>query len=310
MNAGTRAARALFLVVLVGGAAIVPIAHALDRGRPALARLAPDEPPYLSPEAVRRMSLGFNGLVADWYWLTTLQYIGRRIETERAQRGIPMQRIQMDQLKAVDPAVLVPLVEMIVTLDPRFTAVYEFAAVVLPAVDVEASVRIVERGIRDNPEQWYLHQQLAYIHWQRGDSLSAAEAFRRGARLTTARWMASMADRLFGDADDPMLARDMYARMEEQAKDEHIREWARGRRMQAQAHVDRRALRRVLAAYRERHGRCPAAWPEVAADLQSAAVPLAPPGFPVDPGGTPYVLVIGAESCDVTLHPGSSVPRA
>ena len=69
---------------------------------------------------------------------------------------------------------LVRLFDMISTLDPRFTAVYEFAAVVLPVVDVPAAVALLEKGIQANPDQWYLHQQLAYIYWQRGDYLAAA----------------------------------------------------------------------------------------------------------------------------------------
>ena len=90
-------------------------------------------------------------------------------------------------------SVLVRQFDMITTLDPRFVGVYEFAAVVLPAVDLPGAVALLEKGIRANPEHWYLHQQLAYIHWQRGDYGAAADAFRRGSRMTTARWMGPMA---------------------------------------------------------------------------------------------------------------------
>jgi S-(hydroxymethyl)glutathione dehydrogenase/alcohol dehydrogenase len=38
-----------------------------------------DESLYLDGKTARRMSLGFNGLAADWYWMRSLQYVGRKI---------------------------------------------------------------------------------------------------------------------------------------------------------------------------------------------------------------------------------------
>ena len=198
---------------------------------------------------------------------------------------------------------------MLRTLDPRFTGVYEFAAVVLPAVDVEAAVMLLEKGIRANPEEWYLHQQLAYIFWQRGDNLAAADAFRRGSRMTTARWMVYMAEKLEAKGDDPDVARAMYARMYEQAQDEQVRQWAQRRLMELRSLQERSAIRRALAAHVAAHGQCPRAWTELAAALAAGGVPTSPQGLPLDPTGTPYLLVLTPLGCDVTLHPLSTVPR-
>src|SRR5439155_18858983 len=188
----------------------------------------------------RRLALGFDGLAADWYWLNALQYIGRKIEAQtRAGRTEVEAGVPLDRIKAVNPQVLVRLFDMITTLDPRFTAAYEFAAVVLPVVDVQAAIMLLEKGIRENPAEWYLHQQLAYIYWQRGDNLAAADAFRRGARLTTARWMEHMAENVEAKGDDPQVARAMYARMYEQAQDDQVKEWARGRLMELRSLQER-----------------------------------------------------------------------
>jgi tetratricopeptide (TPR) repeat protein len=264
------------------------MARGLDAARGALRAAAIDEAPYLAPAAARRLALGFDGLAADWYWLNALQYIGRKIEEQtRAGGAEAAAGTPLDRIKAVNPQVLVRMLDMITTLDPRFTAAYEFAAVVLPAVDVQAAITLLEKGIRENPTEWYLHQQLAYIYWQRGDNLAAGDAFRRGARMTTAHWMEQMAEKIEAKGDDPQVARAMYARMYEQAQDDQVKEWARGRLMELRSLEERAVIRRVLGAFIAEQQRCP----------------------PLDPSGAPYLLVLSPIGCDVTLHPSSTVPR-
>ncbi|HTO10305.1 MAG TPA: hypothetical protein VMQ51_01950 [Candidatus Binatia bacterium] len=310
MSAARRRDLALVLVVVLGFAGAVGMARVLDRGQAARRAAVVDEAPYLAPATARRLALGFDGLAADWYWLNALQYIGRKIQEQaRTSRLGLEQAVQLDRIKAVNPQVLVRLFDMITTLDPRFTAVYEFAAVVLPAVDVEAAIRLLEKGIRENPTEWYLHQQLAYIYWQRGDNLAAADAFRRGARMSPARWMAHMADSIEAKGDDPKVARAMYARMYEQAQDEQVKEWARRRLMELRSLEERGAIRRVLADFAAEQKRCPRDWRELGAALTAAGLKLLPQGPPLDPSGTPYLLVLSPLGCDVTLHPSSTVPR-
>ncbi|HET7343684.1 MAG TPA: hypothetical protein VFL90_19630 [Methylomirabilota bacterium] len=298
---------ALALVVVVGLAGAVGTARLLERVRAAPA--IEDDAPHVAPATARRLAAGFSGLAADWYWLNALQYIGRKIEEQAHQRLGLEQAVQLDRMKAVDPVVLVRLFDMITTLDPNFTGVYEFAAVVLPAVDVDAAIALLEKGIRTNPDQWYLHQQLAYIFWQRGDNLAAADAFRRGARMTTARWMASMADDIEAKGDDPAVARAMYTRMYEQAQDEQVRRWAQRRLMELRSLQEREAIRRVLVAFAAQHNRCPGEWSEAGAALAAAGLAVNARGWPLDPTGTPYLLVLSPLGCDVTLHPASTVPR-
>jgi hypothetical protein len=300
----------LALTVVVAFALSVALTRALEAGRLSLRAAVVDEAPYLAPEATRRLAAGFGGLVADWYWLTTLQYVGRKIEETQGGRARDGQMvIELDRIEAVKPQVLVPLIELITSLDPRFTAVYEFAAVVLPAVDVGAAVSLLEKGIQANPDQWYLHQQLAYIYWQRGDHLAAAEAFRRGARMTTAAWMVHMAEKMELKGDDPQVARAMYTRMYEQAQDEQVKQWALKRLMELRSLQEREAIRTVLNAFVAANGRCPRAWTDVGTGLQGAGLTVAPQGPPLDPSGAPYLLVVSPLGCDVSLHRTSAVPR-
>jgi len=299
----------LALGLVVGLGASVELARVLDAGRPTLRARVQDEVPYVSPDTAKRFSLGFSGLVADWYWLKALQYIGGRLEEQASRARERPAAAELDRLKALDPRVLVRLFDMISTLDPRFTAVYEFAAVILPAVDVPAAATLLEKGIQANPDQWYLHQQLAYIYWQRGDYLAAADAFRRGARMTTAKWMEQMAKSMEAKGDDPQVARAMYARMYEQAQDDQVKQWALNRLMELKSLEERAHIRRVLADFVTAQTRCPRAWGDVTTALRAAGLRTDGRGQPVDPSDTPYLLVVSPLGCDVTLHPASTVPR-
>src|SRR5450432_1929058 len=81
-----------------------------------------DENSYFTPAVTKRMSLGFSGLVADWYWMRSLQYVGRKIITlEDANPG----EVQIDNLGSLDLKALPGLLDTAATLDPQFLAVYE-----------------------------------------------------------------------------------------------------------------------------------------------------------------------------------------
>ena len=69
---------ALLLTVLVGLASVVGLTRLIDLQRPVSNPAIEEEQLYLNAATVRRVSLGFNGLAADWYWMRSLQYVGRR----------------------------------------------------------------------------------------------------------------------------------------------------------------------------------------------------------------------------------------
>jgi tetratricopeptide (TPR) repeat protein len=299
---------ALILAVVLGVGAVVQLSRWIEPRRPAGLALEDDDL-YLSGDVARRLSLAFNGLAADWYWLRTLQYIGKKIQ-EQAGAGAANAggEVELDRIRGIRPKVLADLFDITTTLDPRFATVYEFAAVILPEVDVQAAIRLVEKGIREMPTYPYLYQQLAYIHWQRGDYDRAAAVFRRGAEMTPATWMETMAARMEEKGSGRPVAREMYARMYAEATDDKIRTWALRRLMELRALDERDVLQGLLKAHEAREGRCPSGWREVAAELRRAPdLRLDAQGVPLDPSDRPYVMVAGR--CEVALHPESRVPR-
>src|SRR5262245_1565570 len=110
------------------------------------ARMQFKETLYLnSGEALKRASLGFDGLMADIYWIRVLLYVGEQFEQQRAVN----QSFDFRQLELLEP-----MLNLTVELDPRYLAAYHFGAVFLPEINPENAVRFVERGIRNNPDEW------------------------------------------------------------------------------------------------------------------------------------------------------------
>jgi tetratricopeptide (TPR) repeat protein len=296
----TRRELASLLIIALGLCASAALSHWLVAHRPPVAALQHEEL-YVKPETARRMSLGFNGLIADWYWLRSLQYVGRKVHDYEGN-------IQLDNLSPVGLHLLAPLLDSATTLDPQFLPVYEYGAVVLPSLDVDGAIKLVRKGIAANPQAWRLYHHLGYIYWQQARFSEAAEAYRQGAQVPGApSWMGAMAAQMASQGGSRATAREIYRRMYEQTDDEQTRTLAAKRLLQLQSWDERDALRRVLAAYRTRTGRCPAAWREVAPVLRAARVQLDVSGAPLDPSGAAYVLA--GDGCDVELGEKSEVLR-
>jgi tetratricopeptide (TPR) repeat protein len=292
---------ALAAAVVAGLLGVYALSQWLDARRPPEDPFLTYEETYVTPEAARRMSLGFNGLLADWYWLRSLQYVGRKMDAYK-------ERFTLDDMSPLGIKNLGALLDRATTLDPDFMAAYEFGAVVLPAVDRDAAVRLVEKGIRDNPREWRLYHHLGYINWRAGRYREAADAYRAGSRVEGApNWMAAMAARVELDGGARDVARELYRRMYEDSGDEQVKTLAAKRLAQIDSLDERDLIRRVLSDFRARAGRCPSSWREAAPLLRAAGLRTDGSGAPVDPTDLPYVLDPAA--CEVDLDPRSEVPK-
>lgn len=294
---------ALLLVVLLGLAIVVGLSRRIDGGQP---RVDPGDPGqegeqlYLSGATARRVSLGFNGLAADWYWMRALQYVGGKVLRSPGT-------IQLDNLKQLNLQLLAPLLDTSTTLDPEFMEPYEYAAVVLPAINQEEAVRIIKKGIAANPSAWKLYQHLGYINWQQRNFAAAGEAYSKGATIPGApMWMESMRARMAAEGGSRNLAREIYGRMYEESEDKQVKDMARRRLLQVNSLDERDELRRLLAAYSAKSGHCPALWRDLESLLRARNWKVDANGAPLDPAGTPYLLV--KDKCEVNLDWKSEVP--
>jgi len=169
-------------------------------------------------------------------------------------------------------------------------------------------VRIVKKGIAANPSSWRLYQHLGYIKWQQRNYDEASEAYRRGAQLPGApNWMKVMEARMAAEGSSRGTAREIYLRMYEQSGDDQVKTMAKQHLSYLDSLDQREALRKVLSAYQSKMGRCPSSWKEIEPVVRMLRLPIDATGAPVDPSGSPYVLVGG--KCEVDLNPKTGVPR-
>lgn len=292
----------LGLVVVVGMSCAVILVRWTDSLRPQADPNAIDESLYLDDKTARRMTLGFNGLAADWYWMRSLQYMGKKLMNSTGD-------ISLDDLSGLNMKLLAPLLDTATTLDPEFVEPYEYGAVVLPAIDVQQAIRLSQKGINANPNAWRLYHHLGYIYWRQGQYQLASETYERGAQIPGApAWMEAMRAKLLSEGGSRSTAREIYTRMYEQSNEEHVRDMARKHLMRLDSLDERDGLRKLFTAYKTRTGKCPDSWRELEQVFRSLRIPVDQSGAPLDPSGAPYVLQAGA--CEVELDPKQTkVPR-
>lgn len=235
---------------------------------------ATEEILYLwSGQDVRRLFPGLENLMADVYWLRTVQYFGGQRAFGREKKF----------------EVLEPLIDITVTLDPRFEIAYRYGATFLSepwpvgADRPEAGVRILERGASANPRSWFILQNLGFFtYFHLGDARRAAEVLLEAARLPGAPfWLETMAADFLGRAGERDTARKMWRRMYDQAEDGPLRRNAEQHLQFLDAEDMIERLEERIEEFRGRTGRNPAGLGEL---VRAGLLPL----VPVDPAGFPF----------------------
>ena len=251
-------------------------------------------------QTARLVPAAFRGLVADWYWMRSLQYIGGKMVAHGGG-------VNLDDLSALNLKLIVPLLETTVKLDPQFVSAYDYIATVLPAVNPQAAIELTEDGARNNPKSWRLLHQLGYIHWLQGDFKAAGEAYMRGADIEGApAWMRAMEARMQAEGGSRDTAREIYKQMLNEADDEQLKEMAARRLLWLRSLDERDGLHRLLIGYKEARGTCPSSWTELRSTLARTAFKLDERGAPLDPSGTPYRLI--DNGCTPDLDSQSKIP--
>ena len=264
-----------------------------------------EEQLYLGGQTAKRVSLAFGGLASDWYWMRSLQYVGRKVINYEDTHASEFQL----SLNALDLRLLPSLLRMSTTLDPQFMAPYEYGAVILPTFNDEEAVALLQAGIAANPDAWRLYQHLGYIYWQRHDYEKAAQSYANGAQLPGApSWMFAMSARMKAEGGSRGAAREMYLRLYEASEDETVRRMVEKQVLRIDSLEERDLIRRVLADFSAQAGRCAASWKDVTQLMRTTRLRIdARTGAPIDPSGSPYKLI--NNGCDVDLDASSQVPH-
>lgn len=280
-------------VVVCGITLAIGLTKWLQAQRPPVDTGQEEEKLYVTGKTLKRASVGLGAVVADWYWLRSLQYVGGKIvKRQDTEPDMPL-----DDLKSLNLALLYPLLDTTTTLDPQFIEAYQYGGVVLPAIDNDLAIKLLQKGIQNNPDSWRLYQHLGYIYWKQGDFPASSHYYQEGAKKPGApNWMQVMAARVLSD-NQRETAREMYRRMAEETDDPSIKQMAEQRLLQVDSFDQRDAIDPALALYQARNGgRCPATWHDALRELAAVRVPGKGPlqvddqDAPIDPSGVAYLL--------------------
>src|SRR6266849_5409532 len=228
-----------------------------------------------SPQALKRLSLGYDGLLADIYWTRAVQYYGNK---------------HHDGARRFD--LLAPLLEITTALDPQLLVAYEYGANFLApkppngAGMHERAIALEEFGIRNNPNAWQLYYNAGFIHYMElKDYAGAAKAFARGAQVPNAHpFLAILAGKMAEHAGDRQMAGMMWSTTYQTTKDRNVRANAATHLRALQVDEAVTNLEALTARYQQQTGRYPSSF----AELQAAGMLQS---TPVDPLGHTYKLM-------------------
>lgn len=297
---------ALVVVLVVGLGVAVFLSRWIDDHRAGRNTDLGGQQLYVDGPTAKRMTLAFNGLAADWYWMRSLQYVGKKIVNHQdAHAG----EFDLNDLSTLDLHLLPSLLRVTTTLDPQFIPAYEYGAVILPDVSATEAISLLNQGIAANPTSWRLHQHLGYIFWQQQNYEKASEVYEQGSRLAGApAWMSAMAARMKAEGGSRNAAREMYVHLGETSSDKTVKDMVAHNLTRLDWLDDRDVIRQLLNDYRNRNGRrCPSSWQQLAGVLRGTRLRIDAAGSPLDPSGMPYRLI--GDGCDVDLNEKSKVPR-
>lgn len=229
-----------------------------------------------SGEHVKRLVPGFEMLMADIYWLRTVQYFG-------SQRVFSTEK---------EYALLGPLIDITTDLDPRFELAYRYGAVFLSeewpqgAGKPEQGVALLERGVAALPHSWRLRWDLgsAWFYFMK-DPRKASEVLIEASKLPGAPfWLENLAAK-FLEGDDRASARAIWERQYETTQGA-MRENALFHIQSIDALEGRDIVRRMVERFQKERGRLPERLEELVEAGYARAVPTDPAGvrYAYEPG--------------------------
>jgi tetratricopeptide (TPR) repeat protein len=228
-----------------------------------------------SPKLVKRLSLGYDGLLADVYWTRAVQYFGNQLTKGSEHFDL-----------------LAPLLEITTTLDPHLLVAYEYGANFLSpkppygAGQPERAIELAQFGIHNNPGLWHLYYDLGFIYYVDARQYAkAAQAFSDGANFPDSHpSMRIMAAKMAENAGELQTARMMWTMTFQTSKDPMVQDSAAAHLRALQVDEDVTLLERLVSRYRDQTGHLPQSF----ADLERANLLR---GTPIDPIGHPYKLM-------------------
>jgi tetratricopeptide (TPR) repeat protein len=193
----------LVIAVAAFGAAIA-LQMARDRSYPRDERQKSQILYVRSGAALKRMTLAFDAIAADVYWIRAIQhYGGDRLSGPEAANKYQL---------------LYPLLDLTTTLDPYFNIAYRFGAIFLSEGypggpgRPDQSVALLRKAIVTMPQKWQYYHDIGFVYyWRLRDYQTAALWFQRAAMQPNApNWLTPLAASMLSRGQDRIAARFLW----------------------------------------------------------------------------------------------------
>jgi tetratricopeptide (TPR) repeat protein len=213
---------------------------------------------------LRVAAIGFDGLLADLIYLWSIQYYGNYAIADRFR--------YLEQIYT----------QVITELDPHYLDPYLVGALIMTveARQPEAALRLLDKGIRSNPDKWILAFEAGFVCYNDlRDYARAAAYFEQALKApdvhpTVRRLYAEMYNR----AGDKRHSLNEWAGIYETATDDYVRSVAWNHVHDLKVEVDLTDLREAIGLFQKREGRVPRHLDELAARGLLREVPRDPEG--------------------------------
>lgn len=157
-----------------------------------------------SGEALKRLTLSFDALAADVYWIRAIQnYGGDRLSGPKSRTKYQL---------------LYPLLDLTTTLDPYFNIAYRFGAIFLSEAypggpgRPDQSEALLRKAIAVMPQKWQYYHDIGFIYyWRMRDYQTAAKWFQQAAAQPNApNWLEPLAASMLVRGNDRAAARFLW----------------------------------------------------------------------------------------------------
>ena len=251
----------------------------------------PDLLYFSSPAAVKTMALGYDSLLADFYWMRTIQYYGRREEADK---------------RPVRYKNLSTLLDITTTLDPNLEDAYRVGAIFLADPDPigagqpNEALRLLDKGVRTHPQDWRLRYDKGFIYYSfLQDYRTAGETWLAASRLSSAPvWMAGLAAMSMSKGGAVEIALALWQRQYQESNRKDIRENARNHLVSFQVAKDLWTLELLLEKFQAATGSYPKNLQELLRGQKRRCATA-------DPSGIPYAY--NPQTGVVRLNPESKI---
>jgi tetratricopeptide (TPR) repeat protein len=279
MKSGTIAGCLLAALLVMGFAGVWQLQKRIDAEERAT-RVEQDKLALRSGILVKKMSLEYAPLMGAIYWTRAVQYYGEKHRLHQANLEL-----------------LWPLLDVATTLDPQLMPAYQFGSIFLSdkpprgAGRPDLAVQLLERGIKANPEQWRLYQDLGNVYYfDAKDYPKASAAFAEGSKNPKAIiWMKVMAAKIAEEGESPETSYFLWREVYESTKDPSVRKNAEEHMKLMQVELDLKEINRLADEFEKQTGRRATRIREL---VQAGLIK----GAPRDPEGYPYVLGEGGKA--------------